>query len=145
MPPAMFYAMLLAGAALQWLWPQNVPLLPRAWQLGLGGALGGAGCAFMMVAHRQFKLLGTNVRTDRPACRLVAEGAYALSRNPMYVGGVGLFLGLALVAGSLWLLVAGVPLGIYLACRVVPREEAYMTRAFGAAYAHYRQQVRRWL
>ena len=52
----------------------------------------------------------------------------------MYLGGSLFFIGIALTAGSLWLLVAYPPLGLYLALYVIPREEAYMMRANGDDY-----------
>ena len=83
--------------------------------------------------------------TNLPATRFVARGAYAISRNPMYVGGSAFFLGIGFTAGSLWLLTAYLPLGLYLRLYVVPREEAYLEQTFGDDYRAYCAKVRRWL
>jgi protein-S-isoprenylcysteine O-methyltransferase Ste14 len=145
MPPAIFLTCLAVGAVLEFLLPRGFPLLPVPLRALLGLGIGGAGLALMLVAHEQFQRIGTNVPTDLPATRLVRRGAYKLSRNPMYVGGSTFFLGIALAVGSLWLLAACVPLGLYLALYVIPREEAYMERAFGDDYRAYCRIVRRWL
>jgi protein-S-isoprenylcysteine O-methyltransferase Ste14 len=63
----------------------------------------------------------------------------------MYVSLTLLYLGIALIFDKAW------PLGllpvVVIALRrlVIAREEAYLTRAFGAAYTEYTREVRRWL
>ena len=99
----------------------------------------------MTIAHEKFKRSGTNVPTNRPAIVIVVRGVYRFSRNPMYLGGSGFFLGIALIAGSLWLVAAYIPLGLYLGLYVIPREEAYMARAYGDDYRAYCRRVRRWI
>ena len=99
----------------------------------------------MCWAYEAFERIGTSVPTNRPASAFLIDGVYKRSRNPMYVGGSAFFLGLGIVSGSLWMIAAFVPLGLYLSLYVVPREEAYMERAFGEDYRQYRMRVRRWL
>lgn len=144
-PPIVFYACLIIGSTLEFIAPSAVPLIPRLIRIVLGIALGVSGFAFMIIAHEKFKHLGTNVHTNLPASTFVVQGAYRLSRNPMYVGGSFFFLGIGLAVGSLWILAAFIPLGLYLSLFVIPREEMYMERRFGEEYRAYRRQVRRWL
>ena len=144
MPPTVFYACLILGSVLELFLPQAIPLLALPVRLGLGIVVGGIGFAVMMIAHGTFERLGTNVPTNRPATQFVVQGAYRFSRNPMYAGGSAFFLGIGLTAGSLWLLAAYIPLGLYLSLYVIPREEAYLERAFGDEYRAYRRNVRRW-
>ena len=99
----------------------------------------------MVVAHETFKRIDTNVPTNLPATTFVMQGAYRFSRNPMYVGGSAFFMGIGLMVGSLWMMAAYIPLGIYLSLYVIPREEAYMERTFGDEYKAYRSRVPRWL
>ncbi len=145
MPPTVFYACLIVGSILEFLFPYNFPILSKPVRIVLGLVIGGGGFAFMAVAHEKFKRIGTNVPTNLPATTFVVEGAYNYSRNPMYVGGTVFFLGIGLALGSPWLLVAYVPLGLYLALYMVPREEAYMERVFGDEYRAYCSRVRRWI
>lgn len=145
MPPAVFFTCLIVGGLLEFLAPRDVALIPTPVGLILGLGLGGAGFAFMMAAHQRFESIGTNVPTNLPATTFVVHGAYRFSRNPMYVGGVAFFLGIGLMADSLWMMAACIPLGLYLARYVVPREEAYLERAFGDRYRAYCLSVRRWL
>jgi len=145
MPPMVFYTCLIVGGLLEFLFPQDFPLFSAPIRIGLGLIVGGAGFAFMGVAHEAFKRIGTNVPTNLPATAFVAHGAYRFSRNPMYVGGFAFFLGLGLVAGSLWMVFSSAILVLYLSVYVIPREEAYMERMFGDDYREYRRRVRRWL
>ncbi len=145
MPPIVFYACLIIGAAMELLLPQSFPMVVASVRIGVGLVLGIAGFWFMGIAHGKFKRTGINVPTNLPATGLVTQGAYRLSRNPMYVGGSAFFLGLGLAIGSLWMTAAYLPLGLYLSLYVIPREEAYMERVFGDEYRAYCRKVRRWL
>jgi protein-S-isoprenylcysteine O-methyltransferase Ste14 len=145
MPPTVFYACLILGGLLEFLFPSDIPMLARSAWIALGLGLGGAGFAFMVIAHEKFKKTGTNIPTNLPATTFVVQGAYRFSRNPMYVGGSAFFLGIGLIVGSLWMLVAYLPLGLYLWLYVIPREEAYMKRVYGDEYRAYCRNVRRWL
>jgi len=73
-----------------------------------------------------------------------ASGAYAHSRNPMYVGWSAAVVGAALARRDAWLLV-----GWVLASRVVHDEvldeEVRLAARFGTEYATYRRRVPRYL
>ncbi|MDJ0885335.1 MAG: isoprenylcysteine carboxylmethyltransferase family protein [Desulfobacterales bacterium] len=145
MPPVIFFSCLITGSLLEFLIPIGFFLQASPLLLVAGLLLGGFGFVFMLTAHTTFERIGTYVHTNRPATTLVTQGAYRFSRNPMYLGGSAFFLGIALTAGSLWLMAAYLPLGLYLALYVIPREEAYMTRAYGDGYRAYCRRVRRWI
>lgn len=75
----------------------------------------------------------------------LTSGLYRLSRNPMYLGLILVYLGGTLLVGSYWTLAAlTVPMAI-LEFFVIPFEEASMLNTFGSDYQAYRQRVRRWL
>jgi len=145
MPPKVFLLCLLSGGCMEFLFPTQLPLFAQSLWMVVGIVVGAAGFAFMMLAHEKFKKAGTNVPTNLPATTFIVQGAYRFSRNPMYVGGTAWFLGMALSVGSGWMVLAYLPLGVYLAFLVIPSEEAYMERTFGDAYQAYCRKVRRWL
>jgi protein-S-isoprenylcysteine O-methyltransferase Ste14 len=92
-----------------------------------------------MARHRTALLPGGATTT------LIASGPFTRSRNPLYVGLLVLSAGLALLAGSLWALVAlPVEWGLLRWGAVLP-EERYLAAKFGAEYADYTRRVRRWL
>jgi protein-S-isoprenylcysteine O-methyltransferase Ste14 len=80
---------------------------------------------------------------ERPD-RLVTHGPYALSRNPMYVGWTGIYLGVALVATTRWLIVLS-PVLLALVHVTARAEEHELEQRFGDNYRAYRRQVRRYL
>ncbi len=144
-PPRIFTLCLIAGLVLEYVFPSAIPAIPKTARLAIGAVLAAAGFAFMMWGHTLFTRLGVNVKTILPASRLVTAGAYRRSRNPMYVGFLAILAGAGLALGSLWLVLTVVPMALYLGLYVVPREEAYLARRFGADYETYRRTVRRWL
>lgn len=75
---------------------------------------------------------------------LVRDGAFSVSRNPMYLAwSVGL-LGVATVTRSTWLLLGAVAASAVVH-REVLREEVVLERAFGDEYRGYRAATRRYL
>lgn len=145
MPPTVFYSCLLTSTLLELFVTTHVLSGHLQLRILVGFLAGTAGFAFMMWGHTRFKREGTGVRTNRKSTMLITDGAHGISRNPMYVGGSLFYLGVALAIGSLWMLVSSLPLVLYLALYVVPREEAYMERCFGEEYLNYKKRVRRWL
>ena len=87
---------------------------------------------------------GTLSPADRTR-NLVISGPYTISRNPMYIGVMGMLFGEAVFFGStrLWLYSGAVFLAFNVFIRFI--EEPRLHRDFGAAYLDYCQEVRRWL
>ncbi len=68
-----------------------------------------------------------------------------VSRNPIYVSGLLLQLGIALLMNNVWIVLL-VPVSKFLLDRyVIAREEAYLERAYGEVYVDYTRAVPRWL
>jgi protein-S-isoprenylcysteine O-methyltransferase Ste14 len=81
----------------------------------------------------------------QPTSKVVNTGVFALSRNPLYLGSVLVFLGLALTLNMLWAL-AALLLSIILCLYVlIIPEERYLAAKFGKEYKAYMASVRRWL
>lgn len=80
---------------------------------------------------------------DRPPERLLTNGPYAFSRNPMYLGHLIFMLGLALSTGSklAWgILLANLP---WFQSRVL-QDEQRLRAKFGTEYEAYCRRARRW-
>ena len=73
-------------------------------------------------------------RTDK----LVRTGAFAVSRNPMYLAWSLGLLGLAVLMRSVWLLIGAAAASMEVH-REVLREEHALERAFGGEYRAYRE------
>jgi len=143
-PPIALLLALLAGLALDWLYPLPfVPAgLPHAW---VGASVFILGLALVVWAIRTLKAAGTPVQGYKPTSAIVDRGPYRLARNPVYAGMFIGLAGLAVAFDTLWLLAALVVFFAIIRFGVVAREEAYLDRKFGGAYRDYKARVRRWL
>jgi protein-S-isoprenylcysteine O-methyltransferase Ste14 len=79
-----------------------------------------------------------------PPERLVTSGPYRVVRNPMYIGHLIFFVGLAIVLRS-W--IAAAVLGLHLAWfdRRAREDEARLSGIFGESYRQYCRNVKRWV
>ena len=75
---------------------------------------------------------------------LMMRGPYRLTRNPMYVAELGLWLGWAIFFGSLLVLIGFLVLWFVVAFIILPREERSLEAAFGQTYLQYKSKVPRW-
>jgi protein-S-isoprenylcysteine O-methyltransferase Ste14 len=144
-PPALFLVSLLLGILLERLWPFGwLDGWPAALRYGLSLALLAGGTGLMAWAMGLFRRVGTAVPPWEPTTALVTTGPFAVSRNPIYVSVVMLYLGLALLFAADWALIVLIPALLVLHFAVIRLEEAYLERRFGESYRQYRARVRRW-
>lgn len=134
--PEPYLAALAAAAVLHRVAPIRFPL-PRAAGHAVGWPMMAGGIGLIWWAVRS--AAATNV--DRPT-ELVTTGAYAVSRNPMYLGWSLVVAGIAAVTREAWVLVGSAIAGVALQSEVL-REEARLSAAFGDAYAAYCARVPR--
>jgi protein-S-isoprenylcysteine O-methyltransferase Ste14 len=80
----------------------------------------------------------------RQASFLLTRGPYAYSRNPMYVSELVLWLGWAVLYGSVGVLI-GFAILFALLVPGARYEERVLEARFGDAYSAYRDRVPRWL
>jgi protein-S-isoprenylcysteine O-methyltransferase Ste14 len=145
-PPAILGTGLVAGWILHRLSPRFIARGSKAAGVRAAGALTIAlGLLMSAAVMRQFRRAGTTVMPWRPATALVTSGPYRLSRNPDYVGQALVYVGVALVADSIWPLIFFPPLALVLRRGVIEREERYLERRFGEEYTRYKRSVRRWI
>ncbi len=100
---------------------------------------------FVSWAFITMRNLGTSPDPRKPSTALSTNGAFAYSRNPIYVAMTGLYLGISLIINSLWLVLFLIPTLFLMQWGVIVREERYLSAQFGEAYTEYTQRVRRWL
>jgi protein-S-isoprenylcysteine O-methyltransferase Ste14 len=75
---------------------------------------------------------------------LMTSGPYAYSRHPMYLTELALWLGWAVLYGSIIVLAGFVALCVVVST-LAPREEHALEAKFGVAYHQYKARVPRWL
>ena len=143
LPPTYFFAAIILALAAHFLFPLAV-IIPDGWRFA--GILPiTAGIILNIVADRQFKERGTEVKPFKRSSALVTDGVFRWSRNPMYLGMVLIVAGAALIEGTLSPWIATVALAVLLDRVFIVREEAMLEETFGAAFRQYRSRVRRWL
>lgn len=110
------------------------------------------GLPFLAWGYLQYKLVG-RYRTREggggpgisvPPDRIVEVGPYRFVRNPMYLGHLIFFLGMALTLGS-WIAAAVFVFHAFWFDRRVREDEARLAQRFGPAYADYCRRVKRWV
>jgi protein-S-isoprenylcysteine O-methyltransferase Ste14 len=143
LPPLLYGLALAAGFLVQWLAPR--PILLSNLRYWAGGVLLAFGVFLASWGRRVMEQAGTNVNPTLPTTALVATGPFRFSRNPLYVALTLIYIGLALLANALWVLVLIVPVLLVMHHGVVRREERYLEAKFGDAYVAYRSRVRRYL
>ena len=141
-PPAVFALHLVAMTALHFGAPGP------AWNLGAtrwwGLPLVAAGMGLVLPSARRFRGR-TTIRPFEASQELVTDGAYRVSRNPMYLGLVVCALGAFVLYGTLLPGLAVPSLAWILQKRFIEQEEAHLEAQFGDRYRAYRARVRRWL
>nr|WP_272910540.1 isoprenylcysteine carboxylmethyltransferase family protein [Xanthomonas campestris] len=144
--PAHFALALGAGAWLQQAFALPLPApTPLAWIELAGGVIACAGLALAVSCFILFARRRTTIMPSGHPSRLVLDGPYRFTRNPMYLALVLSYIGLCLQLGLLWA-VALLPLPwLALQWLVIPFEEARLRDEFGRAYSDYCARVRRWL
>ena len=103
------------------------------------------GVTLVIFARRAFAQRGQPTDPGRPTSTLVTTGVFSISRNPLYLGGVCVLVGLALALNLLWGLVLLLPAMIACQAVLITPEERYLAAKFGADYRRYAASVHRWL
>ena len=144
LPPPVL-ALLLA--LLMWLAPLWVAPLPWAWRIGGAVALLGLGLAIGLVAVHACWRAGTTIHPTHPmrTTALLTDGAFRYSRNPMYLCQLLCLLAWAAYLSSPLALALTPLFVLYLNRFQIAPEERALAALFGARYAAYQAQVRRWL
>ncbi len=131
------------------------PIGIAAFEFGLHGNMlpsNGWGVILLLWGYLQYKLVGFyRVRLggggpgiEVPPERLVAEGPYRYTRNPMYLGHLIFLLGLVITFRS-WLAAGLLIVHVGWFHRRVLKDEARLETRFGAPYLTYKARVKRWL
>ena len=142
-PPLVYGAAIIAGLLLEFGWP--LPFLSRPLAALLGSVLVVIGVVVFSYSIQTFRTAGTPVPGNKPTSVIVRTGPYRFSRNPIYLAFSLFQLGIASWVNSVWLIATLIAAVALMASVVIPREERYLERRFGADYLDYKRSVRRWL
>lgn len=143
LPPVWLVVALVAIWGLH-LWAPGGVWLQAPWTW-VGWACVGAAVGLAGSSVLRFRRAGTGVRPFTPATAVVQTGAFRWTRNPMYIGLVGVTFGTAVGLGTWSPLIVVPAFFLLLDRRFVRAEERFLRQRFGASYDDYCRRVRRWL
>ncbi|GAB4237526.1 MAG: isoprenylcysteine carboxylmethyltransferase family protein [Methyloligellaceae bacterium] len=145
-PPTLFLAGLALASVLELVYPLGPGLAQGSRRpIAIGLVICVAGFALCWQAVRRFADESTYIELDKPTTALVTVGPYRLSRNPIYVGLVLIYFGLAMALTSVWALILLPGLIWLLQKGVILPEEEFLEKKFGEKYRAYKRKVPRWL
>jgi protein-S-isoprenylcysteine O-methyltransferase Ste14 len=143
MPPTYLLFAILLCIALHFLIP-IMYIIPSAWNLlGLVPLL--LGIWMNLSADRAFKQAGTTVKPFEESDSLIQGGVYRFSRNPMYLGFVGILLGISFLLRSVSPYLVVVVFAVLIDVMFIKVEERMLETKFGDEWGRYRSRVRKWI
>lgn len=143
--PAPILFVVVAGAAtlLGRLWPLA---MPDSEGLFYGGwALIDAGTVFLLWTAWLMFWRKTTLNPYGKPQRLLSEGPFRVSRNPLYIGMLIMYVGGGLLWGNVWFFLLMPLLVAWLQFGIIRHEEQLLRKHFGEDYIEYCRKVRRWL
>lgn len=142
-PPRIALALLVATIVVWYFSPPNTLLyLPYKLVASTCIILGFTG---LILAWLQFKLSDAAVRPTAETSRIIKNGMYRYSRNPMYLGMFLILLGSSFIMGTLPSMVAPAVFFLIIDKIFIPYEEKKLLSSFGDSYNEYMAATRRWL
>ena len=144
-PPLIYAAIFFLSILMQKIIPINNSFFDSRNATIAGIVLIAIALLFILPALIKFVQSKNTLVTIKSATSLQTKGIYSLTRNPMYMGLLILYSGIAMLEGNWWTFIF-IPLIIIIVQSYVIRgEENYLQRAFGEEYNTYRKKVRRWI
>jgi protein-S-isoprenylcysteine O-methyltransferase Ste14 len=145
-PPIIYFVAIAVGVLLNVLDPLpwfGQPLSSTLFVLGW--LMIAAFVVLNISAIRAMRRAGTAVRPDRGTDHLVTNGPFSFTRNPLYLAGTMLVLGIGLVSGIVWFLLLAILAAFTVQKLAIEREERHLQARFGETYLDYAGRVRRWI
>jgi protein-S-isoprenylcysteine O-methyltransferase Ste14 len=99
---------------------------------------------YRLIGSYRLPIAGGSHGMEVPPERIVSQGPYRFTRNPMYLGHLIFLLGVAITFRS-WLAVLILAARALWFHRRVLQDEARLERIFAAEYDSYRARVKRWI
>ena len=141
--PVLFVAIGGIAALLGHLWPMPLPA-EIGWWYG-GWFLVDVGMVLLLWTAWLMLWRKTTLNPYGKPQQLLCEGPFRVSRNPLYVALLVIYLGVGLLTANLWWLMLFPLLVLLLQFGIVRHEEVLLQKRFGADYSRYCKKVRRWL
>ena len=142
-PPLIFLGFILVSAIIDYFYPLSFITAMPSKILGYGVII--VALLIVFIASRSFKKVKTNIEPWKPTSKIVSEGVFAYSRNPIYLAFALVPIGHGIILGSVGILLSLIPAVICTYFVAIKKEEQYLEQKFGSEYLDYKTKVRRWL
>ncbi len=143
--PLVYVPALLSGLLLHSAFPFTLLATFFLFPLAIGLPIIGVGVFFLIWAGRTMRLAGTSPNPTKPTTKIVVEGPFRFSRNPIYLSFTLIYLGITIATNALWPLLLLPVVLVIVQLRALYPEEKYLEQRFGEEYLRYKARVRRWI
>ena len=144
-PPLIYVGFFFFGILLQRLFPVDTKWLKTGTASIAGWILIVFNFILIFPAISRFIVSKNTLITVKPAHSLQTTGIYSFTRNPMYLGLLLLYGGIAILKGNWWTIILAPLLTLVVQAYIIKKEEQYLQKAFGEEYTAYKKSVSRWI
>jgi len=142
-PPTYFLILLFLSILFHFVFPIK-KIIPSPYN-HLGWVFIIIGITLNIWADNLFKKHKTTVEPGKKSQKLVLEGPFKISRNPMYLGMVLILIGTSVILRSLITFLFPIVFIIIIETIFIPIEEKDMEKVFRKEYQNYKNKIRRWI
>ncbi len=142
-PPVYFFLYLAIAIALHFVLP-IAKIISYPYNL-VGFLLIAFGLVINIKASMLFFERKTSIIPFEKSSALITDWPFSLTRNPIYLGGFLMWLGIAFLLGSIAAFFAPIASIITIDMLFVRKEEKMLEETFGKKYLDYKTRVRRWV
>ena len=144
-PPIIFFAFLCIAGVLEYWFELDYPKGPLGLRMTIALIVFTFSGYLALHAFVVLKRRGTYIDPNRPTTRIVDDGPFRISRNPMYLSLVLILFALSVLFISPWFFLSAMCLGLVFDRIAVLPEELYLEHKFGERYKEYKSKARRWI
>jgi len=141
-PPLIFVVYAALSFAVEYILPSEI--VSGIWRYSLFGFFLILGGGLMFICIKGFKKNQIAIEPWKTTTKIMDDGPYKYSRNPIYLSFLLIALGLGFGFNNFWFFALLVPFVFALKNMVILREETYLEKKFGSQYTDYKSRVRRW-
>jgi len=144
-PPLTYLVFLILGLLANLYYPVSFSSSGSIVPLALGLVIVTIGLLVGGYALRAMTRAGVTPVPWRAPEKLVIDGPFRFSRNPLFISLTVMYIGISVVANTIW------PLGFLVFALVIVnretvlQEERFLEKKFGEEYRSYKMRVRRWI
>lgn len=144
--PWIFFMAYLMGIAFQYFFPVRIPHKEISLVIRIAGIIilvtGAFIASWSLLIFRKAR---TTTVPGKSSKKIISNGPYRFSRNPMYISLILAYLGEAGFLTQAWPVIMLLPVVFYVNQVVIPLEEEVLGKDFKEAYEKYSTRVNRWI